>query len=331
MLAFSEGTGNNAPWQDGFARLLNTIFLPSRRSGLPGQPSFLPYPVGVDTVRHRCPMLLTLSVRSLWKADGRPSIKLEPEDVPRWARNDLGVHGLTIQTSLLAGWDLPRLDRFRDAADKAAAPCLVLVEDHPLDLTAAEPPLVAAPIERADRVLRVAHRLGCSSVAFSILDPTSETPIEVVAPRLKTLLTRAERLELNLLLAPAPGLTGTQERLVGLIRKVGGFRIGSYPDFETASHAPDPIAYLKGLTPYAACICASILGFDASGRHLGYDLSAYVETIQAVGFEATLALEFRGKGNPVPALHAAKEQIDACLAKEPAAIEEDFEDEEGDE
>lgn len=276
-------------------------------------------------------MLLTLSVKSIWQADRRSTLRLKPEELPRWARNDLGVHGLTVQTSLLAGWDLPRLDRFRDVADKAAAPCLVLVEDHPLDLASSDERPAAAAIERAERVLRVANRLGCSSVAISILDASGETSVEVVTPRLKAVLTRAERLELNLLLAPAPGLTGTQERLTGLIRKVGGFRIGSYPDFETASRAPDPIAYLKSLTPYASCVCASIIGFDASGRHSGYDLTAYVETIQSVGFEATLALEFRGRGDPVPGLQAARKLIDACLAKEPAAPMDDFDDEEDDE
>ncbi|MBL8747032.1 MAG: hypothetical protein JNK58_11845 [Phycisphaerae bacterium] len=259
-------------------------------------------------------MLLTLSAKSVWNADRTPGKGVSPADLPTWARNELGVHGLTLQTSLLAGWEMNQFDRLRDNADKAGAPCLVLVEDKPLALADPDESTANAAIDRAERVLRVANRLGCSSVAISLHDASSKASIEVITPRLKSVLSRAERLELNLLIAPAPGLTDTPEKLTGLIRKVGGFRIGSFPDFEAASKSSDPIAYLRSLAPYAACVSATVLGFDAKGKHKGYDLGAFLEAIQSVGFEQALTLDFRGKGDPIPTLLAAKAAIDSCLA-----------------
>jgi sugar phosphate isomerase/epimerase len=262
-------------------------------------------------------MLLTLSAKSVWNADRTPGKGVAPADLPRWAREELGVYGLTLQTSLFTGWEIAQYDRFRDTADKAGAPCLVLIEDKPLGLAESDEGKAAAALDRAERVLRVAGRLGCSSVAISLDDSDQKGSIEALTPRLKRVLSQAERMELNLLLAPASGLTDTPEKLTSLIRKVGGFRIGSFPDFEAASKASNPTAYLRSLAPYATCVCAGVRSFDAKGVHKGYDLEEYLEAILSVGFEAALALEFRGKGDPIPTLRAAKAAIEAHVT--PAA------------
>ncbi|MDX2114268.1 MAG: hypothetical protein SFZ24_01435 [Planctomycetota bacterium] len=259
-------------------------------------------------------MLLTLSIKAVWNLPQFSGRTSGPLDLPRWAREDLGVHGLTLQTSLFSGWEAARFDALRDAADKAGAPCLILVEDAPLALADQDPAKADAAVERAERVLRVASRLGCSSVAFSIGDQGNKATVESLTPRLKLVLGRAERMELNLLLAPAPGITENPEKLTGVIRKVGGFRIGSFPDFEAASKSPDPVGYLRSLAPYASGVCASFIGFDAKGQHKAYDVASYLDAIESVGYEAALTLEFRGKGDPVAGLRSAKSLIEARLA-----------------
>lgn len=263
-------------------------------------------------------MLLTLSAKSL--VSGRKAADLVGEDmalIPGLAYGELGLGGLTLHTTLLAGWTEPRLDRFRDRADKAGAPVLLLVEDQPQHLGSADPAKSAAAEQRIDRILRVAHRLGCSSVALSIADPGGAAHTDTLAARLKSVVGRAERLELNLLVSPTKGLTETPELLTALIRRVGGFRIGAYPDFQAAAESGDFAAYLRGLAPYSSVICASATGFDAKGKHPAYDLAAYVEAIKGVGYDATLTLEYRGKGDPMAALAAAKASISGFLTDEP--------------
>lgn len=268
-------------------------------------------------------MLLTLSVKSVWSADRSSAKGIAPLDLPKWAREELGVYGLTLQTSLLAGWDLQKFDRLRDAADKASAPCLVLVEDKPLALAHPSEEAATAAIERAERVLRVAARLGCSSVAISLDDPNGNASAETLTPRLKAVLSQAEKMELNLLLGPSRGITQTPDKLTGLIRKVGGFRIGSFPDFAEAARSDDPIAYLRSLVPYASCVCATVGAFDAKGKHKGYDLGSFMEAIESVGYEAALTLDFKGTGDPIAALQAAKSAIESFLAPDVAEEEED--------
>lgn len=261
-------------------------------------------------------MLLTLSANSLASTIGTRSSQLGLRDVPRFVSEEFGLHGLNLQTSFLKGWELPEIDALRDAADKSACPCLLLIEEVPQrigdeDATAAE-----AAIDRMDRVLRVAHRLGCSGVAMAVADPGSTDAEDLVAEELKGVVARAERLEMNLLLVPQPGLTETPEQLTGLIRKVGGFRIGSFPDFEAAARSNDAVGYLRALTPYASAVCAASIEFDDTGRHVGFDLGECVQAIRSVGYDGTLSLEYRGNGDAVAAVAAMKSAIETFIEQD---------------
>lgn len=261
-------------------------------------------------------MLLTLSAQSYRSklAPGKGALSLF--DLPKIAREEFDLQGIVIQTSMLAGWDENKIDKLRDSADKAGSPVLLLIEDQPQPLADADKAIGESAVARLDRVVRVAHRLGCSGVALSILDPAGISLLEPAAARLKQVVSKAERVEVNLLIAPGTGQTATPEQLTGLIRKVGGFRIGSFPDFTTAAATPDPAAYLRSLAPYASAICVSLTGTKTGKKGGAYDLLALVESVAAVGYEGNMMLEYRGEGDPAPAILAAKEVI-LSISQEP--------------
>lgn len=263
-------------------------------------------------------MLLTLSAKSLGPILEGKKPKLELFDLPKFTLEEFGLHGLNLQTRFLAGWSIEAIDRLRDQADKIGCPWLTLIEEQPQPLGTESEKSLDQALDRLDRVLRVAHRLGCAGVAIGIehQKQDDEPALERVAERLKRILASAERLEMNLLLAPQAGLTSSPEHLTGLIRKVGGFRIGSLPDFEAASQSGDPSAYLRSLTPYASAVTAASTGFDAKGNHKAFDLSTCLEAIKSVGFEGTLSLEYRGSGDPIAAIQVTKEAIEQGLEVE---------------
>ncbi len=258
-------------------------------------------------------MLLTLSARSL-----APLLddKKEPFDlfsVPGFAYEEFDLHGLNLQTRFLTGWGLDQLDRLRDHADKAGCPWLTLIEEEAHNLASTKDKDLEASLDRMTRVLRVGHRLGCSSVAMAISAPDKESLVEPVADQLREIITRAEQLELNLLLSPRAGLTSSPERLTALIRKVGGFRIGSMPDFVAATEAPDVQEYLRSLTPYASVVGAVTTKFNTKGEHAGFDLVGCMEAIKSVGFEGTLSIEYRGDKDPVESIRRSVEIIRSTL------------------
>lgn len=208
-------------------------------------------------------MLLTLhtnAVRSLVRpVKGEPSVDLI--DLPRFAREELGLYGLNLTTDLLAGAVRSRLEKIREAADKSGCACLLLIEQDALALADEDDERALAGLERIDRVIRAAQILGCNSIAFRVAGGTDDASLERVVEHLKEATERADRGEINMLIAPTEGLTAEPDRVTAIIKKVGGFRVGTFPDFEAASRTPDPVTYLRRLTPYAAAVCASTVEF----------------------------------------------------------------------
>lgn len=260
-------------------------------------------------------MLLTLSAKSLLSRLRSAGDPLALPDMPTVASQELGLRGLCVQTDLLAGVGLAEIDRLRDRADKSACPCLLLIEEQPHALGDGDEATVAAGVERLKRVVQVAHRLGCAGIVVGIKDTRSTRSDDAVAASLKKVVAAAERLELNVLVAPQPGLTQTPEQLTGLIRKVGGFRIGSFPDFEAAAQSGDATRYLRGIVPYAAAISVPTASLDGRTRDPTYNLPECLRAIRSVGYDATLTLECRG-GDPSPPINAAREAIEAFLEAE---------------
>lgn len=271
-------------------------------------------------------MVLTLNVQSLAPLmkpgkGGAPGLSLW--DVPRFAREELGVNGLAMSTTLLAGQDRAGLQRFVEAADRAGCPCLTLIEAEPQPLFDEDRAPAAA--DRVLRVVQAANWLGCSSAGIPLECPDNDEAMQETADNLKPLVRKAERLDLNLCIPSGTGLTATPERIGDLLKRVGGFRIGTMPDLLSASKSADPGAYLRKLVPYASHILAVVGNLTESGgkpKHEAYDLPGFLKIIASVGFDGGVALDYRGKGDVKEQLTLARDLIRPMVGEE---IEEDEE------
>lgn len=260
-------------------------------------------------------ILLTLSVRSLNKlltAKGDKALSLM--DVPQFVMTELRLHGLNLQASTLAGWSLPRLDRLRDSADKAGCPCLVLIEDVPQPLT--NP---AAHDEIAERVRKLtigAGRLGCSAVALACNGSDTDEGFDHAASAIKSLMPIMDKAQINLLLMPHEGLTRSPDRLTSLIKRVGGFRIGTLAEFGHAADTGEFVANLRRLAPYAGAILATVRGFGKTGAHKGYALEEGINAVSSVGYVNTVAIDYTGGPDPLGNIEKARVAMQAAIDKE---------------
>ncbi|MDX9911883.1 MAG: TIM barrel protein [Phycisphaerales bacterium] len=229
-------------------------------------------------------------------------------ELPKFTRQQLGLHGLSITTDVLKGQSREQLAALRDRADKAGCACLLLVEQEAQRFGDDADEVGFAAIERTQRIIDAASVLGCNAAALPVAAGTDEMSIDLTIERLRHVVEHAERKEMNLLLVPHAGLTSDPDRVTDLIKKVGGFRLGTFPDFEVASKQDDPVSYIKRLTPYASAVCAATLGFVAKEdeddlvdldppEHEGYALEPLVAAVLAVGFDGTLAVDYRGVGD----------------------------------
>ena len=203
-------------------------------------------------------MLLTLaarSLRTLVAANGENALSLM--DVPDFSIKQLDLRGMNVPSSMLAGWSLEDLDELRDRGDKAGCPCLVLVEDKPLALGSDDAAKVSSAADRVGRLAVAANRLGCNALAIRCTAPNTEEAFDQTADELKAIMPAVERLELNLLIAPHDGLTQRPDRLTDLLKRIGGFRIGSLPDFGHAAASGDLVEALRKLAPYAGAAAKS--------------------------------------------------------------------------
>lgn len=263
-------------------------------------------------------MLLLLSLSAYRKQVASSRTKVTLLDLPEHVRTTHGLQGLVVPTDLLAGADANALERFRTAADKAACPCLVLEEISGLRLASRDDSVAHGAVDRLDRVLLAAQRMGCSSVGFAIEANETDPNFDSAVERLKGAATRAERLEINLLIRPNKGLTEEPDRVTDIIKRVGGFRLGVMPDFEQAAASADPEGYLRRLAPYAPIVLAATKDFDGAGAHADYDLAPMCESLKSIGFDAGLAIDYRGSEDPDEGVAKSKAYLEPTMLGETA-------------
>ena len=262
-------------------------------------------------------LLVTASVSAFRSRIESPNDSLELVDMPRFAVGELGVRGLSIPASMLVGLDGTALERIRDEADRARCPTLLLFEDEGFDLGTADSATRAAAVDRIGRLARAASMLGCANLGIACTGPDEEVRFDLAAVALREVMQRIDRHDVNLLLGNHPGLTEDPDRLTELIKKVGGFRIGSLPDFRTAHDSGDYAGNLRRLAPYAGTIMATVSGSArgkrpaaASKDKTPFDVVEGLRAVLAVGYQHAISLDHAGGKNAAAAIIAARERLE---------------------
>lgn len=245
------------------------------------------------------------------------------EDLPGFGAGELGVRGLSIPTSMLAGASAGTLESLRDSGDKARCPMLLLIEDQPLALADPDARVRSAAIERIGRLSKAAGILGCAQLGISIASEDGDEPFELAASTIREAMQRIDRFEVSLLIRSGSGLTADPDRLTELIKKIGGFRIGSLPDFRSSHDTGDFTGALRRLAPYAGTILATV-GKSLPGAKPGtvksdatpYDIVEGLESVLAVGYQHAICLEHAGGPASSKAIIDARSRIEAALAPE---------------
>lgn len=254
-------------------------------------------------------ILLTLSVGSLKALVESGEVDLV--DVPALAMREFDLRGLNVPASMFAGCSLETFDRLRDNADKAGCPVLILVEEQPLRFAFEDDDQRDATLNRIGRLATAANRLGCNSLAVCCEAPgTDEDTFELTIDGLKDAIGKIDQFDLNLLIAPNKGLTEDPDRLTDLIKRVGGFKIGSFPSFGHAETTDEPRETLRKLAPYAGGIEATI-----TARKKGLAIDDAIDAILSVGYLNTLSINYQGRKNAIEGIRAARRSLAEALGQ----------------
>lgn len=288
-------------------------------------------------------MLLTLNAASLQYhlndgTVGEDGSKLGLVDAPKFALEQLLLRGLVIDTSLLRGWNLDDLHNLRNRADQAACPCLILRESAAVNADSPDVDKSEVAMTRVGLVARAAQRLGCNALALHLEAFETDESLDRVVVFLRGIMERIDRMELNLLIEPGEGMLSKPDPLIQLIKKVGGFRIGTMPTFQNALASGDCAATLRQTAPYAGAILATC-GLKSwekrdtktatttkktarSPKPKGLTktelkhILACVDAIRNVGYSQILALDYIGTGDGSKAIEQTRELILEAMAAE---------------
>jgi len=250
-------------------------------------------------------MLLTLAMQSLDSLINKGD--QDVQGVPLLSSEQFDLRGVMIDATHLSGWSFDTYDEFRNNADKANAPCLLVRDNTPMDLSEGNHDLSR---ERISRLSVAANRLGCNAVAITPIFPEDDQVVQFMTAQLREAMQGVEKLELNLLLQPAEGKTSDPDLHIDIIKQIGGFRIGALPTFSAASATGDGLAALQKLAPYAGGIVAD---FPTGRGKKAVDLVDGLAAIQSVGYSNTISLNYIGKGNPLTELRKASNKMHAFL------------------
>lgn len=249
-------------------------------------------------------LLLTLAIETL-----NPLIEKGEHDIfdsPEISLNRLGLRGVMVDADHLSGWSHEQYVAFRNAADKALCPCLLLRGSRKLDLVGDR----EAGRERIQRLSVAANRLGCNAVAITPKISSDEQSVDTVISELRDAMADVERLDLNLLLQPCEGLTSDPDQLIEVIKRIGGFRIGALPTFSSASLTSDPLETLRKLAPYAGGIVAD---FPCGKGKKKLDPIEGLIAVCEVGYSNSIALSYVGSKNPIKEIEKIAKKMKSTL------------------
>ena len=250
-------------------------------------------------------ILLTLALQSMNPLIEKGEVQIE--DIPSTSSEKLDLRGIVVDADHLAGWSLDVYDKFRNFADKANSPCLIVRDNTVLkfgDQGSEE------SVERIRRLSVAANRLGCNAIAIKPYFPDDEQRVAHIIEKLRSTMQYVERLELNLLLQPCEGMTSKPDSHIDIIKQVGGFRIGALPTFSAAIATGDGIGALQKLAPYAGAIIAD---FPTGRGKNSISLEDGLRAVIDVGYSNMIALNYTGTGSPIPQLSKASKALYAYL------------------
>lgn len=261
-------------------------------------------------------MLLAITTESLEYYINPPDASakgLMLTELPRFVVDRLGLHGLVVDSKYLKGWSLEQLDKLRNCADQAGCPCLVLRESRGV-VTGGDTATQTAAMQRIELVTRAAQRLGCAAVSFRVESAVGQIELDQAARFLRKTMERIERIDVNMLLEHGGGDLARPETLVEMVKKVGGFRVGTMPNFGQSGAGKDCAAILRQTAPYAAAVLATIppgaggMASEETGAALSR-AKACMESLVTVGFHQILAMDYLGRSDGMQCLEAVKTLI----------------------
>ncbi|XZE18564.1 sugar phosphate isomerase/epimerase family protein [Pirellulaceae bacterium SH449] len=254
----------------------------------------------------------------------------DPLEFPTMA-GELGFEGVDYSGILLGEHhskpqSLAELNR--RAADAGVKNVLILIDLYDA-LGAKSAADRRANVEKYKPWLHAAATLGCIGVRVNPISDSSLPADEqagFLADGLTELLKFSIPMKLDVMIENhGEGLQTDGAWLASVVNRVANPHCGTLPDFgnfqknRKTGEFHDRYAGVEAMLPYAKCVCAKSLDFDANGDECYSDYGRLLKLVDDSGFQGWIEVEYEGPrqaGGPAAERQPAKplSETDGCLA-----------------
>lgn len=216
----------------------------------------------------------------------------------------------------------------RRANDAGVKNVLILVDLHDA-LGAKSASARQANVEKYRPWLEAAATLGCIGVRVNPISDASlpaEEQAQLLADGLMKLLKFSVPMKLDVMIENhGEGLQTNGAWLASVVKQVADPHCGTLPDFgnfqknRATGEYHDRYAGVAAMLPYAKCVCAKSLDFDANGDECYSDYGRLLKQVADSGFRGWIEVEYEGPrraGGPKAERQPAKQlsEAEGCLA-----------------
>ncbi len=216
----------------------------------------------------------------------------------------------------------------RRATDAGVKNVLILIDLYDA-LGAKSAAARQANVEKYKPWLEAAATLGCIGVRVNPISDASlpaEEQAQLLADGLQQLLKFSVPMKLDVMIENhGEGLQTDGAWLASVAKRVADSHCGTLPDFgnfqknRATGEYHDRYAGVAAMLPYAKCICAKSIDFDANGDECYSDYGKFLKLVTDSGFRGWIEVEYEGPrraGGPKAERQPAKplSETEGCLA-----------------
>jgi sugar phosphate isomerase/epimerase len=163
-------------------------------------------------------------------------------------------------------------------------------------------------VEKFRPWLEAAATLGCGSIrvnARSDLKLPADEQSRLVADGMSQLLGFSRPLNLDVIIENhGQGIHCDGAWIASIVKQVGSPHCGTLPDFgnfmkdRARAEFHDRYAGVAAMLPYAKCVCAKAVDFDANGEECYTDYGRMLRLVADSGYRGWIEVEYEGPGKP---------------------------------
>jgi sugar phosphate isomerase/epimerase len=272
-----------------------------------------------DAIRRRIG-ITSVCFRERFKqtATGAARVDLDALTFPKFVVDNLGLQNVELWNEHFLNDSLAHAEAIRAAAEKSGARIINIQLDGSYDLSSANAERRATSIALVKRWMDRAKAVGAPTMRANTGPDKPGTPMDlkVLSDSFRQLADYGQSIGVKILIENHIGYSAQIDNVVSIVRAVNHPYCRALADWgnSDAKTDADRAKDMTKLSPYLELVSAKNLEFDASNRHISYNVVPIIQATEAAGYKGIYSIEFYSFVTPPSDVLAAAKTMVSTLA-----------------